>query len=144
LIYRPTTLVSCVIAQTASCWLVTVVAQVQLLPHLISILSSQMFKNKRQVKKKNMQRETQGWMWLILLAACFLLLSCLSYPLTLKTEAICFSKYQWNFTGLHISEKHNRSLKVMVQGLDFMAHPLYIHILVSQNIVPSEIQWFAW
>jgi hypothetical protein len=24
--------------------------------------------------------------------------------------------------------KHNRSLKVLVQGLDFMAHPLYIHI----------------
>jgi hypothetical protein len=25
--------------------------------------------------------------------------------------------------------KHNRSLKVAVQGLDFMAHPLYIHTL---------------
>jgi hypothetical protein len=24
-------------------------------------------------------------------------------------------------------EKHNRSLKVKVQGPDFMAHPLYIH-----------------
>jgi hypothetical protein len=23
--------------------------------------------------------------------------------------------------------KHNRSLKIAVQGLDFMAHPLYIH-----------------
>jgi hypothetical protein len=26
-----------------------------------------------------------------------------------------------------IGFKHNRSLKVAVQGLDFMAHPLYIH-----------------
>jgi hypothetical protein len=28
---------------------------------------------------------------------------------------------------LYIPNPHNRSLKVLVQGLDFMAHPLYIH-----------------
>jgi hypothetical protein len=37
-------------------------------------------------------------------------------------------KYVWNNMNMawEYSEKHNTSLKVAVQGLDFMAHPLYI------------------
>jgi hypothetical protein len=36
-------------------------------------------------------------------------------------------------TKIIFMAKHNRSLKVMVQGLDFMAHPLYIHIYGSRG-----------
>jgi hypothetical protein len=32
-------------------------------------------------------------------------------------------------TMVLLTAKHNRSLKVTVKGLDFMAHPLYIHYL---------------
>jgi hypothetical protein len=31
---------------------------------------------------------------------------------------------------LHRKRKHNRSLKVAVQGPDFMAHPLYLHTYI--------------
>jgi hypothetical protein len=35
-------------------------------------------------------------------------------------------QYLFDIVALYM-EEHNRSLKVAVQGLDFMAHPLYIH-----------------
>jgi hypothetical protein len=38
-------------------------------------------------------------------------------------------------------KKHNRSLKVAVQGLDFMTHPLYIHI--SKNVLKIDAQYAA-
>jgi hypothetical protein len=33
--------------------------------------------------------------------------------------------------------KHNRSLKVAVQGPDFMAHPLYIHTYIQYRVSPE-------
>jgi hypothetical protein len=36
-----------------------------------------------------------------LLAACFMLVSCLNYSLTLKVKAICSSETLMTFTGLH-------------------------------------------
>jgi hypothetical protein len=39
--------------------------------------------------------------------------------------------------------KHNRSLKVAVQGLDFMAHPLYVHVLISSIFLTFLLPFFS-
>jgi hypothetical protein len=38
-----------------------------------------------------------------------------------------------------VTVKHNRSLKVAVQGPDFMAHPLYIHTYMV-TVTPNMLQ----
>jgi hypothetical protein len=57
-------------------------------------------------------------------------------PNNFQVLAICVNgnyAYNWITASLHITDlkhllKHKRSSKVVVQGLVFVAHPLYIHI----------------
>jgi hypothetical protein len=74
---------------------------------------------------------------------CYVTIMRLLYVLTEKQKKK-ISDMSNNNIFAYCKIEHNRSLKVAVQGLEFMAHPLYINTYILQDCCFQYIRYTSW